>query len=716
MHRRCGADALHTLSALVALLLVALGISGAEALPPMRSVGTALLEAEPVQLQEAEALREEARSMFQATFDGYMAHAFPRDELAPLSCTGRDTLGGYSLTLIDSLDSLAVVSANASAFADAVALVESNLSFDVNSTVSVFETNIRILGSLLSAHLLASDSRTGFSIPWYSNSLLELAHDLGKRLLPAFDTPTGIPFGSINLKHGVSPHETRITSTACGGTLALEFGTLSRLTGDATFERVAVRSLHAIWSRRSKLDLVGAHIDVFTGEWTHVDAGVGTSVDSFYEYLLKAFVLLGDTEYLHMFERAYNAAEKHLKRDGWYVEVNMNSGGVVWPVFNSLQAFWPGLQVLYGDFSNAAATHEAFFSVWRQYGFTPEGYNLMYARAQNGQEQYPLRPELAESTYLLYRTTWDPVYQAVGREMMASLRRTRTECGHAMVADVTTHRLHDSMESFFLSETLKYLFLLFDSGTEMNNLIDSGPFTYVFTTEGHVLPIIPQLSNLAGSVSEGSERVDQNATGGMRPLPAHVHPSLLLGKARYQLQPGGWSADINGNSGSTSEGTAPSSDGDGMARRGKDSSSGKTNLPAKSSLQDDSDRTAFVIGTRPAVKPYLEAQAMSRERDYMLPKEHGGRQRETDSKCSLPKRVLDSRRRQKVAPLQKTMERSTASDFREDDSDTVGRCSVRSAVGRFARVRMRPQELQEHLHELIGELAGIQGQQPMILQ
>jgi mannosidase alpha-like ER degradation enhancer 2 len=82
-----------------------------------------------------------------------------------------------------------------------------------------------------------------------------------------------------------------------------------------------------------------------------------------------------------MFERAYNAAEKHLKRDGWYVEVNMNSGGVVWPVFNSLQAFWPGLQVLYGDFSNAAATHEAFFSVWRQYGFTPEGYNLMHARA-----------------------------------------------------------------------------------------------------------------------------------------------------------------------------------------------------------------------------------------------------------------------------------------------------------------------------------------------
>jgi len=101
-----------------------------------------------------------------------------------------------------------------------------------NKTVSVFETNIRILGGLLSAHLIASDYATGMRIQSYDDQLLHLAADLAQRLLPAFDTPTGIPFGSINLKYGVDENESKITSTAGGGTLTLEFGILSRLTNN----------------------------------------------------------------------------------------------------------------------------------------------------------------------------------------------------------------------------------------------------------------------------------------------------------------------------------------------------------------------------------------------------------------------------------------------------------------------------------------------------
>jgi len=55
--------------------------------------------------------------------------------------------------------------------------------------------------------------------------------------------------------------------------------------------------------------------------------------------------LFGDEEYLYIFQEAYKAAMHHLHHDPWYVEVNMNSGATVWPLFNSLQAFWPGLQV-----------------------------------------------------------------------------------------------------------------------------------------------------------------------------------------------------------------------------------------------------------------------------------------------------------------------------------------------------------------------------------
>lgn len=127
--------------------------------------------------------------------------------------------------------------------------------------------------------------------------------------------------------------------------MTLEFGILSRLTNNTVFERVTKKSVRGIWSRRSKLNLVGAHINVFTGEWTQKDAGIGTSIDSFYEYLLKAYLLFGDEEYLYIFQEAYKAAMHYLHHDPWYVEVNMNSGATVWPLFNSLQAFWPGLQV-----------------------------------------------------------------------------------------------------------------------------------------------------------------------------------------------------------------------------------------------------------------------------------------------------------------------------------------------------------------------------------
>lgn len=48
---------------------------------------------------------------------------------------------------------------------------------------------------------------------------------------PAFDTPTGLPYGTINLLYGVPPGEVPITCTACCASFIVEFGTLSRLTG-----------------------------------------------------------------------------------------------------------------------------------------------------------------------------------------------------------------------------------------------------------------------------------------------------------------------------------------------------------------------------------------------------------------------------------------------------------------------------------------------------
>ncbi|XP_043242855.1 ER degradation-enhancing alpha-mannosidase-like protein 2, partial [Amphibalanus amphitrite] len=207
-------------------------------------------------------LRDEVREMFQHSYEGYLRHAYPLDELRPLTCDGIDTWGSYSLTLIDALDTLAVMGNNSEFRRVAELIVTSHSDMDLNINVSVFETNIRVVGGLLSAHLMLD--RGGAPLPpgWPCNGpLLALAVDVADRILPAFDTPTGMPYGTVNLRYGVPPGETPITCTAGVGTFIVEFGTLSRLTGDSLYERVPCApctlsgsvSLHSVFSATTSM-------------------------------------------------------------------------------------------------------------------------------------------------------------------------------------------------------------------------------------------------------------------------------------------------------------------------------------------------------------------------------------------------------------------------------------------------------------------------------
>ena len=108
-----------------------------------------------------------------------------------------DVAGNFSLTLIDVLDTLVVLDDSAG-FESAVRNVIDWVSFDVNTKPQVFETTIRVMGGLLSGHLFAERPGQKFHLPWYRGQLLAMAHDLGKRMLPAFDTPTGIPYARVN--------------------------------------------------------------------------------------------------------------------------------------------------------------------------------------------------------------------------------------------------------------------------------------------------------------------------------------------------------------------------------------------------------------------------------------------------------------------------------------------------------------------------------------
>ncbi|XP_035678895.1 ER degradation-enhancing alpha-mannosidase-like protein 2 [Branchiostoma floridae] len=434
-------------------------------------------------VEEIHEYREQVRSMFQHAYDGYLQFAYPYDELQPLTCDGTDTWGSYSLTLIDALDTLLVMG-NHSEFRRVAQLLADTMTFDTDVNASVFETNIRVVGGLLSAHLLSRRAGVDLEAGWPCDGpLLRLAQDAARRLLPAFDTPTGMPYGTVNLRYGVPPGETPVTCTAGVGTFLVEFGTLSRLTGDPVFEKTAMRALQALWDVRSDIGLVGNHIDVTTGRWTAIDAGIGAGVDSYFEYLVKGYILLGRPELMDMFKEYNKTINTYLKYDDWYMWANMKKGQVTMPVFQSLEAYWPGLQSLVGDVDSAMKSLHNYHQVWRQYGATPEFYNIPSSKAQEKREGYPLRPELVESAMYLYRATRDPFLLQLGRDVVEAINHiTRTDCGYASIKDVRTHQLDNRMESFFLAETTKYLYLLFDPDNFIHN--DGGHGDYVDTVNG----------------------------------------------------------------------------------------------------------------------------------------------------------------------------------------------------------------------------------------
>ncbi|OQV19330.1 ER degradation-enhancing alpha-mannosidase-like protein 2 [Hypsibius exemplaris] len=427
--------------------------------------------------------RERVQKMFYHAYDSYLLNAFPFDELRPLTCDGVDTWGSYSLTLIDALDTL-IVMGNKSEFRRVVKHLETSLNFDKDVNVSVFETNIRVVGGLLAAHLMLHRADSPLPTGWPCNGpLLTLAEEIAQKILPAFKTNTGMPFGTVNLRKGVPSGETPITCTAGVATYILEFGVLSRLTGDPVYEETALQALRSLWLTRTRIGLVGNHIDVQTGEWKALDAGIGAGVDSYYEYLAKGASAFQNTELLSMLIESVTAIFKHVNHDDWYFWVSSSAGHITMAIFQSLEAFWPGVLASGGHADPAYRSIMHYMNIWRHYGFTPEFFEVMKSTIVKGREGYPLRPELIESLYHLYRVTKDPMLLHFGAQIFESIESiSKVPCGYATVKNVETHSLENRMESFFLAETTKYLYLLFDDDNFVH--YDSGTADIIETAHG----------------------------------------------------------------------------------------------------------------------------------------------------------------------------------------------------------------------------------------
>ncbi|KAG8430603.1 hypothetical protein GDO86_020319 [Hymenochirus boettgeri] len=267
--------------------------------------------------------------------------------------------------------------------------------------------------------------------------------------------------------------------------MILEFAALSRFTGISIFEEHARKALDFLWEKRQRSsNLVGVTLNIHTGDWVRKDSGVGAGIDSYYEYLLKAYVLLGDDSYLERFNIHYDAIMRYISQPPLLLDVHIHKPMLTARTWmDSLLAFFPGLQVLKGDIRPAIETHEMLYQVIKKHNFLPEAFTTDF---RVHWAQHPLRPEFAESTYFLYKATGDPYYLEVGKTLIENLNKyARVPCGFAAVKDVRTGSHEDRMDSFFLAEMFKYLYLLFSEREDLIFDIED----YIFTTEAHLLPL-----------------------------------------------------------------------------------------------------------------------------------------------------------------------------------------------------------------------------------
>jgi mannosidase alpha-like ER degradation enhancer 2 len=416
-------------------------------------------------------MARKVRAEMQHAWKGYETDAWGHDELRPVSGAARDWYGtSLFMTPVDALDTLLLMGLSDEA-GRAKALVLSQLAFDRDVSVKNFEITIRLLGGLLSSHQLTGDSR-----------LLALAEEIGRRLLPAFASPTGMPYVNVNLRTGKASGAK--SNPAEIGTLLLEFGTLAKLTGKPVYYDKAKTALVALYDRRSKLGLVGEEIDVETGAWTSRQSHVGGGIDSYYEYLLKCARLFEDGECRTMWNDAVLALDGRLADDSkkglWYGQVDMETGRRTATEFGALHAFLPAVLALSGDLARARRLEESCYRMWTLHGIEPEV--LDYRTMTVLHPGYELRPEIIESAYTLHRLTKDPRYLEMGKTFFDSLvAYCRTPRGYTTLKSVVTKEKGDLMPSYFLAETLKYLYLLFAP----DETLDFG--AVVFNTEAHPL-------------------------------------------------------------------------------------------------------------------------------------------------------------------------------------------------------------------------------------
>ncbi|XP_050218260.1 mannosyl-oligosaccharide 1,2-alpha-mannosidase MNS1-like [Mercurialis annua] len=440
--------------------------------------------------------REKVKEAMVHAWSCYEKYAWGHDELQPQTRNGIDSFGGLGATLIDSLDTLFIMGLHEQ-FQRARDWVATSLDFNKNYEASVFETTIRVVGGLLSAYDLSGDK-----------VFLEKSRDIADRLLPAWSTPSGIPYNTINLAHG-NAHNPRWTGEnsilADSGTEQLEFIALSQRTKDPKYQQKAENVITELRKTFPADGLLPIYINPHTGLSSYSVITFGAMGDSFYEYLLKVWVQGNKTEavkhYREMWETSMKGLQSLVRRTtpSSFTYLCEKNGNSMSDKMDELACFVPGMLAL-----GSSGNDEKLFSLaeelaWTCYNFYQStstklaGENYFFHPEQDmtvGTSWNILRPETVESLFYLWRLTGNKTYQDWGWDIFQAFERnSRVESGYVGLKDVNTGVKDNMMQSFFLAETLKYLYLLFSPPSVIS--LDE----WVFNTEAHPLRIVTRHEN-----------------------------------------------------------------------------------------------------------------------------------------------------------------------------------------------------------------------------
>ncbi|KAJ9448872.1 Mannosyl-oligosaccharide 1 [Diplonema papillatum] len=456
--------------------------------------------------------RAEVVSAIKTSWEAYKTHAWGWDELMPLSKRGKNWGKGvtksFGLTIHDSLSTLWLAGLTEE-FDDAVEWIDTEFDVALDFPMSTFESVIRMVGGLLSAYELSGEKHP---------ALLKKAKAVADRLLHAFNTSTGIPHSTVNLatkQHGSPSWAGGSSVLSEFGTVQLEFRTLSFHLRDPQYDVHATWIMDLVDKIAPKDYLCPTYLSTHNARWTSDHITLGALGDSFFEYLLKQYLLTGKSEkrYAEAYRKAAQGIVKRLvqKPDGKKAYLAEFKRGAFYHKMDHLACFAAGMLALgvheldrspdesagSGAMPSAdimAIAEELTETCYLMYHKTASGVSPEMVEFREGEmftggraSYYLLRPETAESFFYMWRLTKKQKYRDWGWDVYLAIKRwCQVESGGftgVRNVEFTPPQQDDLMQSFFMAETLKYFYLLFASDDALDLT------QWVLNTEAHPLRI-----------------------------------------------------------------------------------------------------------------------------------------------------------------------------------------------------------------------------------